>query len=61
MSLRHRAEAELGDRFDERRFHDAVLLSGALPLDVLDARIAAWIKAEKASARTVTMPSANVK
>lgn len=47
MSLRRRAETELGDRFDERRFHDAVLLGGALPLDVLEARIVSWIKSEK--------------
>jgi uncharacterized protein (DUF885 family) len=45
--LRERATRELGARFDIRRFHDAVLLSGALPLDVLEKKIDAWIKTEK--------------
>ena len=41
------AEAELGDRFDVRDFHDAVLRDGHLPLDLLDRRIDAWILARK--------------
>jgi len=44
--LRARAEKALGARFDLRRFHDAVLGQGAVPLDVLDAQIDAWIAAE---------------
>jgi uncharacterized protein (DUF885 family) len=40
----------LGPRFDLRRFHDQVLGAGALPLDVLDARIDAWIAAESGAA-----------
>jgi uncharacterized protein (DUF885 family) len=46
--LRARAEKELRDKFDLRRFHDAVLGQGAVPLDTLDAQIGAWIAAEKA-------------
>jgi uncharacterized protein (DUF885 family) len=44
--LRQVAEELLGDRFDVREFHEVVLGAGALPLDVLDARVQAWIKAE---------------
>ncbi|MDB5431917.1 MAG: hypothetical protein JWP35_3033 [Caulobacter sp.] len=47
-SLRHKAEAALGPKFDIRRFHDAVLLAGPLPLDLLEERIDAWIATEKA-------------
>jgi uncharacterized protein (DUF885 family) len=43
LELRHRAEAKLGDKFDERGFHDAVLLHGSLPLSVLETRVDAWI------------------
>ncbi|MES1197102.1 MAG: DUF885 domain-containing protein [Pseudomonadota bacterium] len=41
--LREQARNELGPDFDLRRFHDAVLLNGALPLSVLDQQIRAWI------------------
>jgi uncharacterized protein (DUF885 family) len=45
--LRTRAEQALGDRFDLRRFHDAVLGQGAVPLDVLETQINDWITSEK--------------
>jgi uncharacterized protein (DUF885 family) len=50
-ALRAKARAELGDGFDLRRFHNAVIDDGALPLDVLDEQIAEWIAAEKARRR----------
>jgi uncharacterized protein (DUF885 family) len=50
-ALRDKAKRELGERFDLRRFHNAILDDGALPLDLLDARIGEWIAREKAAAR----------
>jgi len=51
LKLRDQARKELGDKFDIRAFHDQVLDSGAMPLDVLDERITAWITAQKAAAK----------
>jgi uncharacterized protein (DUF885 family) len=42
--LRERAKRQLGAKFDLKTFHDEILSGGALPLDVLDARINRWIK-----------------
>ena len=47
--LRRKAEAELGPKFDIREFHAQVLMTGALPLAILEQKIDAWIAAKKAS------------
>lgn len=46
--LRARAEDALGEAFDIRAFHDAVLDTGAAPLEVLDARVNRWIEEARA-------------
>ncbi|HYU10202.1 MAG TPA: DUF885 domain-containing protein [Gemmatimonadales bacterium] len=46
--LRAYASTTLGDRFDVRAFHDQVLGAGAVPLDVLDARMHAWVASVQA-------------
>jgi uncharacterized protein (DUF885 family) len=43
LALREKARRALGARFDIRAFHDQILGGGAMPLDLLDARIDAWI------------------
>lgn len=50
LELRRGAQAALGERFDIRRFHNAVLDDGSLPLPLLEARIAEWIARERAAA-----------
>jgi len=47
VELRKRAEKELGAKFDVKEFHDEVLKDGAIPLDVLDAKINRWIASKK--------------
>jgi len=44
--LRERARQQLGPKFDLKTFHDEILSGGALPLDILDARVERWIKAQ---------------
>jgi uncharacterized protein (DUF885 family) len=48
LRLREKAKQALGPRFDIKAFHDAVLLSGAMPLTVLEARMDAFIAAARA-------------
>lgn len=47
LGLRDKAQKELGAKFDIRRFHDEVLDSGALPLDMLIDCVEAWIASQK--------------
>lgn len=47
LALRHEAEQALGPRFDLRAFHDMLLGSGALPLDVLEQQVHAWVDARR--------------
>jgi uncharacterized protein (DUF885 family) len=47
LELRDRAKTALGAKFDIKAFHDEVLDTGALPLDVLEQRVDAWIAAQK--------------
>jgi uncharacterized protein (DUF885 family) len=49
LSLRASAEAALGDDFDVRAFHDALLGAGALPLDVLQQRMDTWLAEQLAN------------
>jgi len=45
--LRAKAEAALGQRFDPRAFHAQVLMTGSLPMAVLEKKIDDWIKASR--------------
>ncbi|HZF14890.1 MAG TPA: DUF885 domain-containing protein [Steroidobacteraceae bacterium] len=45
-AMRDRAEKAFGPRFDVKDFHSQILLDGALPMDVLDAKVDRWIAAQ---------------
>ena len=48
MELREKSRTALGDKFDIKAFHDVVLKSGPVPLDVLEENVNAWVAATKA-------------
>jgi len=54
LKLRARAEHELGSSYDIKAFHDEILHGGSLPMDVLDARVTAWIKSQKTADARLT-------
>jgi len=58
IELRERAEKALGNDFDLRAFHDAVLAEGSVPLPVLAERIDVFIEAAKAKAKVAKKPAA---
>ncbi|HEU0309838.1 MAG TPA: DUF885 domain-containing protein [Sphingomicrobium sp.] len=47
--LRGKAKSELGAKYDDRGFHDTILLAGSMPLGMLEARVDEWIARVKAS------------
>jgi uncharacterized protein (DUF885 family) len=47
LELRERAKTALGPKFDIKAYHDLVLDSGALPMDVLEQRVDSWIASQK--------------
>ena len=48
LELRERARTALGDKFDIRGFHDTILATGAVPLEILERTADDWIAAQKA-------------
>ncbi|MBS0661479.1 MAG: DUF885 domain-containing protein [Verrucomicrobia bacterium] len=56
--LRAKAETKLGKAFEIRAFHDEVLNTGSLPLQVLEAKIDAWIEAQTQAQPTASGPGA---
>ncbi len=47
LELRDRAKAALGDRFDIRAFHDTILATGSVPLEILERTVDDWIGAQQ--------------
>ncbi|HYR23717.1 MAG TPA: DUF885 domain-containing protein [Chthoniobacterales bacterium] len=48
QELRSRAQQELGNKFDQREFHDVLLKSGSLPLEILEEQVNDYIQRKKA-------------
>jgi uncharacterized protein (DUF885 family) len=49
LDLRAEAEAQLGDQFDVRKFHELVLMNGAMPLALLREQVESWIAQQTGS------------
>jgi len=47
QELRKRAQEQLGDKFDQREFHDTLLKNGALPLEILEEQVDGYVKAKR--------------
>lgn len=47
MQLRDQAQQALGDKFDIRDFHEIILQSGPVTLDIMDDRVKQWLKSKK--------------
>ena len=52
LKLRDEAKTQLGKKFDLKAFHDEILNGGAMPLDLLQERVEAWIKDQKLNGAT---------
>lgn len=51
LALRKEAEQTLGARFDIRKFHDALLATGAIPLDLVEAGMKRWIASQQTTGK----------
>jgi len=47
LDLRRRAQTALGEKFNVKRFHDAILKDGSMPLAILNAKVERWIESEQ--------------
>ncbi len=47
QELRARAQRQLGEKFDQREFHDVLLRNGALPLEILEEQVNAYLQRQK--------------
>ena len=55
--LREKAKSQLGPHFDIKTFHDQILDGGAMPLDLLDARVTRWISSQAPSNASLKQPT----
>ena len=47
QELRQKAQRNLGDKFDIKKFHEQILKHGAIPLDLLEAKVNTWLTQQK--------------